>query len=470
MSDPGIAFGTDGGATSPNWGLIKLHAWVALGSGRTWTLGPHPQSRFDSGNVLGRYPHGATPNPEPDPSTSSVARLWHDVSCDVIDATVQTGATQSAGVFARAEAGTCTLTLADPDRLYDPLNPHSPWHYQGRSRLVPGTPILVWAEMLQYGTFIVRNTLFVGTVDSWRCPWTPHASERKTVLQCTDATSALVARQRPEVAPVGAGDTVDQRLARILDYHDGPALLTDLESTVTLQATTMAGNAWQQLNEAVDAEAGFVYVTPYYADPLDALTTEALVGVRFLARQIWADPTGPTVSVACPILIDATVGALDLQIRNRVTAGRKDGTPVTVRSDQSIQRYGEHGYSRTDLQLETDTEAGQWAAYVLSMFAFPRATLTDVTMRPALEVDAWPRILGVDLVSERVAVQWTPPGSTDSYDTVARVVGRTLSINFERFEVKWVLAAGETAGHTWTLGPHDNDRFDAGNVLGYTPA
>jgi hypothetical protein len=453
-------WGTPGGAMSPMWGDIRLHVWAALGHGRPLRWGVDPDDRLTAGHVWG----GTMPGPVTGDS------LWIDLSCDVLDLTITSGATRADGVVATAEAGTVELTVADPAQRLDPLNPDSPW----RARLQPGVPVLIFTESLQdagVGSFILRHTLFVGTVESIREPWTPHPSARRARITAVDATAALVALERPELpAAIGAGDSVDARLARILDYHSAPMFLVAGDSDVTLAGTTLDGTAWAQIGDAVDAEVGYVHVTPAVRNPLDALYFNDLVALRFVPRSAWTDRTDPTVTVGSDEVVAATVSAVDQNIRNVVNAKRDGGADVTVRSQSSVDRFGQHSYSATDLQVGDDSQVAQWAEFVLAAFAYPSATLDDVTILPAVTPDLWRKVLGVDLVTEPVEVIWHPPGSATTFDVVARVVGVTHAISHARWSVTWTLAASAPLGIPLRWGVDPDDRLSAGHTFALAPS
>lgn len=453
-------WGEPGGATAPGWGdTVKLHVWLALARGNRFTLGPDPFDQLDRGNTLGR-----ASDPAPNPSVGAVGRLWVDVTPDVLDVAVTQGATTAEGVFARPEAGTATLTLADPDRRFDPLNQTSPFQYEGSSRLVPGTPVLVHAEAQRDGQ-VARYVLFAGAVDSWSTPWTAHRAQRRTKVIATDATRALVARSRPDTSPpVGEGDTVTERLERILTVYAGPPLAYSGTSPRTLAATALKGTAWAQVNAVVDAEVGYATVGTARTVPDQLSDAQALT---FHPRSVWTAPTPPVVDIACPLLVDAQATALDDQVRNVVTAQRDGGAPITVRSEASVARYGEHTYARTGLGLRHDHDVAEWARFVLQFFAFPRPTLTEVTLHPAADPYTWPDVLGITPVADRVHVRWSPPGTGDTYDVTARVVGVTHAITRHRWAVTWALGAAETAGRFFTLGPDPFDRLDASNRLAF---
>lgn len=450
--------GTPGGAASPHWGDgVRVYVYAAIYSGTTfrWAPASAPNQNADTwttGNVWS----AGTVTPAP-----PAGRLWVDLSCDVLDLETQMGGTRTDGLTAVADAATAQITLVDPTRKYDPLNPHSPYQFQGRSRLMPGTGIVVWAETLNAGATptVTKWPLFTGTVDTWSEPWQPRPIDRRANVVASDATKTLSGLDRGEQPAVGAGDTVNARITRILAYY-GYLGATRLDtSAVTLQATTLAQSAWELISRASEDEIGFVY--------LDANGT-----LQFYARPTWATTPAPKIVVGCSptvstdhdIVTDANVAAADLNLRNEVSAGRTGGVTQIARSQVSIDQFGTHGYKRTDLGLANDTQAGAWATYVVTLLGWPRARIDQVTMRPALD-QSWPAVLGVGLVADRVRVVWTPPDDqTVTYDTTGRVLGIDHHITHQAWDVTWSLAYADLYSRVFRWGPAETDRLTVGNV------
>lgn len=438
------------GASNPLWGEgTKLHVWMGLARGNTLTLDDDVHGRLDSGNVLGGVT--GTPPIEPD----GLPHLWADVSCDVLDVETTMGATTADGLMARAEAGTARIVLADPERRYDPVNPDSTFEYQGVSRLTPGMPVLIWAEIQQFGVYTVRRTLFTGRADSIAEPWTPHPSQRRCTIVASDFTVDLANRDRPELAvPVGDGELAHERVARILDAFGGPPGNLD-PSSVVMQRTTLPGTAWEELNKVADAEVGFVFV--YVRPDLYVDDWEASVGlattpsVRFFTRDVWADVVPATTVIPCDVVVGAVVTANDGQVRTRVTGQRAaypDEPDENERSERtrSVPAAREVGYSRHDLELAED-EVLPWVEFVLASFQRPRTQVTSITMRPAAvpgTLDppvpgAWADVLLAAFMLERVRLEWQPPGETTSYAVTGRVIGVEHRISTTRWEVVWHL-------------------------------
>ena len=85
---------------------------------------------------------------------------------------------------------------------------------------------------------------------------------------------------------------------------------------------------------------------------------------------------------------------------------------LTVTSETSRDRYGEYDYKRTDLELVTDTQVGDWANAVLVLYAYPQQALENVTLRPELDPrswEIWAPALGLELVTDLVRIRWAPP-------------------------------------------------------------
>lgn len=418
-------------------------------------MGKHNYDRLDAGNVLG----GGQMTPGGD--------LWVDIACDITDMEVISGASTSQGILSKPDAGTLTATISDPGGIYDPLNPAGPFSFGGRSRLVPGTPVEVFAEVVDgdLGT-VSTHWLFTGTADSWEQDWTPSPSKRETKLIATDATKAFARLDRPEQPAQGDGDTTQQRIHRIVDFFGWAGVVIDPPGggTVTYQATTLAQSAWELLNRTLDDELGYVYFT-------------AKGELRWLPRSTWTTKVAASLTLGCgvgyDVLIDATPSAIDRQMRNAVYAARTGGTAQAATSQSSIDQYGRYDYSRTDLGLATDVQAAQWASTLVTLYAYPQVTLDDVTMRPDVDPQPWKpwkAILGFTPITDVVRVVWSPPDIPGGYvaDVSSRAFGFAHNITRAVWEVKWQLVntrPAAQAGAVFTMGPHRQDRLNSNFVL-----
>lgn len=471
---PGDAWpsSTPGGAISPHWGgYVKLWVRAALAAGETFHMGKHANDRLDAGNVMGGAPEALVRAPR----VGTVERLWIDLSCDVLDVQIAGGASSSQGIFSKPDTATMQVTLSDPGGIYDPLSNVPPWSYGGRSRLVPGTPVECFAEIVNGDTgALSRVWLFTGGADSWGEDWTPTPSRRTARLVASDETKQWARYNLPEGAAVGADDTISQRVARLVAAYQWAGIVQNDPDggTVTLAATTLAQTGWELLNRTLDDELGYVYFTP----------TGAL---RWVNRGTWYEHPAPILALGCPdleeagetfrdVIIDASPSTIDDQVRNSIYAARTGGTTVTAISQSSIERYGfRYDYKRTDLGLANDAQVGAWAQVVLELYAYPQISLADITMRPAIDARSWEvfaSVLGVQYVSDLVRVVWAPPDlPTHEIDVLSRVVGAAHKITRAAFETRWQLVGSgglASSGAVFTMGPDANDRLDAGYIMG----
>ena len=337
-------------------------------------------------------------------------------------------------MFAKADAATLTAEIADPTGIYDPLNGSGPFSYGGRSRLVPGVPVECFAEVVDGadGTW-TRHLIFTGTADSWGEDWTPNPRERFARLIATDETKRWARYNRPEQPEVGAGDTVAERIHRIVDFFDWPGIVDDPPggSSRTLTATTLAQPGWELLNRTTDDELGTIYLTR--EGHLRWLNREALETthlsdpVLVLGCDSLPPPDPPLDLPVYDVLTDASPTNLDLQLRNDVYASRSGGAMQHVSSTSSVATYGTFDFKRTDLGLATDGQVGEWAAKVVELYAFPQVGLTDVTMQPAVDDaswEVWRAALDLELFTDLVRLRWAPPDlPIHLIDGVVRVVG-----------------------------------------------
>lgn len=464
---------TPGGAWSPYWGgYVKLWARAAIASGETFHIGTHARDRLNDGNVL------AAPALELDrelePMAGPISRLWIDLSCDVRSLDISAGASSAQGVLSKPDASVCSLELADPDGIYDPLSRSSPYAFAGRSRLMPGVPLEVHAEVVNGTTGAVSVlSLFVGRVESWGEDLTPNRSQRVARVMAVDATNEWVRFDQPEQPAQGAGETTAQRIARLVAFFVWSGTVENAPSSVaTLQATTLAATGWELLNRAIDDELGYCYFTPAGA-------------LRWLNRDAWTTFGPPVISFGCEdlaeveptetlrdVLVDASPSSVNYEIRNAIYAARAGGVTQTKLSPGSIDRFGQYDYRRTDLGLETDAQVATWADAILNQYSYPQVAIEDLTFRPALDPRSWElyaAALALHYVSDLVRIVWAPPDRpADVIDGLVRVVGHTHKITRRVWETKYVTAGATSlqSEFTWTIGPGANDEFDAGNLIG----
>jgi hypothetical protein len=290
-------------------------------------------------------------------------------------------------------------------------------------------------------------------VDTWQEDWELHKTEREAKVVASDAVKTLVNLDWGEQPAVGAGETVTQRINRILTHYGYTGSKNLDTSAITLQATTLAVSAWELLGRSTDDELGFTWI-----DRLGVL--------QFRNRNTWKVLSPPVFTVGCPggydSVIDAEVQASG-DMRNAIYASNTGGTTQVARSEDSITLYGTHGYKRTDLGMQNDGQAGAWATFLLQVNGYPRPHIQSVTLRPVFTPAMWPELLGLRLIQDRLRVQWQPPGEP-LIDAIGRVLGIDHSITRASWETEVSLTMADVFARVFHWGTHPNDRLTRANV------
>ena len=111
---------------------------------------------------------------------------WVDITTDVLEIETQRGRQSE---FAQFPAGTCTVTLVNDSRQYDPLNAAGTYY----GDLVANVPIRVVATISA-----VDYHLWRGYVDGWPAHYTDAGYRSTVTVECTDATRLLAERKMPD--------------------------------------------------------------------------------------------------------------------------------------------------------------------------------------------------------------------------------------------------------------------------------
>lgn len=472
-----------GGAVHEAWsGYVRLVVQAQIAAGSAFKLGQSGTDRLNSGNVLSQA--GGLPLGDVE-AQAQPSGLWVDLTCDLTDLEITLGASSSsAGMLTKAEAGTFTGTLYDPTGKYDPLNPSGPYALSGATRLVPGVPVQAFAEVIRdpraATVQVTRIPLFTGTADRWEESWVQWEGERFAKLVATDETKRWVKYDKPEQPAQGAGDSTLTRLNRIKNLFSWPGSISQWGlSSVTLQSTTLAQSAWEMANRTADDELGYVFFIP---SPPSATWTPSMI---LVSRETWNLRSPPSMHIGCApegttdtyydIAVDAQPAAFDALLHNTVNASRTGGALQSVSNAASVKRYGEQTMQRTDLGLADDAQVATWAQALVNAGSFPQTVLDHITLQPAVAtpdaartVGPWTAFVSVlqkAPVQSVVHVLWA--GAGYDADLECRIVGMQNKITAEAWEVTWQTLPATVIPTTLSfhVGPHEQDRLDAGFLL-----
>lgn len=278
------------------------------------------------------------------------------VTADVSDTVQAVNITRGRNAFSDVfQTGTCSVVIADQDGAFNPQNLSSPYAglIQPLRKITitatdPATGI-VWAMFAGYTTgFNYQQSRYVGEVST-------------TTITAVDGFRLANLAQLTTVAGSAAGNLSGTRITQILDAIAWPNSMRDIDAgqtTVQANPTTNA-TALAKLQQVTDSEYGSLYI--------DASGNMVFQDRTFTESSVAATPT---------VFADNGTGIPysqikwlfdDSQVYNSASITRIGGTAQTAENASSIALYFKHSYNRTDLIMETDAVALQYAqAYVAS--------------------------------------------------------------------------------------------------------
>lgn len=342
---------------------------------------------------------------------------------------------RSLGPIVEYNAGTATVTLLNDDGQLDPAV---------LAQSAPGSDIRI--RNVYNG---VTYPIFRGTVTSW-LPEHRHPDHAVIIVQAADAFDDLTNNTPVTLgSPVGAGEDTGARVNRVLDVIGWPVADRNIDTgKSTHQGTVLDGTAVELIQKAVFAEGG-----EFYVEADGVITFRNRHAVLKTARSNTSQATfgsnragGEIVYVGVPGLSDDRS-----QMANTVRATRTGGAPQSASDAASIARNRERVVEESDLSLQTDTEAFNWAKFILGQTKDPEFRFTSLTIDPRADPDLiYPQALG-RLLSDRITVVRRPPGGiVDSRELLIRSIEHSWQ-SPARWITTWGLQPVTTYSY-WTIG------------------
>lgn len=271
-----------------------------------------------------------------------------DISADVLQVSIRRGRNR---ILDTMEAGTATVILKDETGAWNPSNPASPYY----GKLLPLRKIQIYAD---YNG--VRYVVFTGYVTSFPMGFVLGADDTsKVTLQCVDAFRLFNNTGVATVASTPAGQLSGARVGALLDDAAWPSSLRAIDTgNSTLQAddgTTRTLLSALQLVEK--SEFGGFYVN---AHGLATFYSRSTVSKKADATPTVFADDGTGIAYQ-----GIEFGFDDTLVLNDVTITRAGGAAQNVFDQPSIDTYFVHSGTRSNLLVQTDTEARNQAAMVL---------------------------------------------------------------------------------------------------------
>lgn len=357
---------------------------------------------------------------------------WEDLSDEFRGMSWRRGSDEPVG---RPRAGQITIDIGN---VADVL---SPWENYPSTR--PGT-------IMRAGLISATDTradgwipLWTGTVEDWPVTYiaarsSGHRADSYVRVTLTETMSMLATIDDNALgSPVGAGDRIVTRLARLLDNVRWKYGLLELwppagEPTATLQSTDMAMNRAAECYVAADSTGtivrsdvtGALVVTTIDQDrPTRLADFSSLFGIPMLGlvgdddtpTQLWYDA-------------DSFVTANNRDaIRNDMRWARVGGTQQVVEHPISIGRFGRRTDRRTDLQCQTDGQVLALAKAAVNLKARTALRVESVSVTSTGRPEAMLRVAAAD-VHDRV---WAFPPTSKLVDLVGSSFGLIRSMDHQ---------------------------------------
>jgi hypothetical protein len=343
-----------------------------------------------------------------------------DVSSQIDAITTRRGRNAEADQF---QTGTCSLRIVDQNGDFNSMNPSSPYF----GLLDPMRKLQISAT--HNG---VTYPIFSGFITGYQTI-TPQESNDNVsycVITAVDAFRLLQNAQITTVAGTSAGQLSGTRINKILDEINWPSEMRDIDAGLTTmqadpgtQRTALAACQTVSTSEYgafyVDATGSFVFQDR-------ALTSSSVAGTP----TVFTDDGSPGL-----LYFDAAWVLNDVLIYNQANITRTGGTTQVSTDLASVAKYFLHSYTQTDLLMQTDAVALDYAqAYV--------ASRAETTVRcDAIVLDLYTEnydagiaaALGLDYF-DPITVTTSQPGSSTLSKTL-QIFGVAMTINPNRWRV-----------------------------------
>lgn len=402
--------------------------------------------------------------------TLADATTWTDVSTWVQQGSVSRPFTRQQGPLTTYQGGTATLTLNNSDGRFDPQNLNGPYVSAGATQVRPMIPVRVRA---------VYNGVTYYLFSGFAVSWTPPAENfgpnyDQVTLACADAFRVFTGVKLAPGGAAGGGEDSGARISRILTaagwYASARNRSAVSAGSSTVQATTLGSDALSLMQLTTDSEVGELYMDGQgratFRSRHDVLTdsrsatVQAVFGTGSTAASaaVVSAATGTAVldSAGGQVTDGSATGVTELPctalsrpdddttLANDIQATIAGSTAMQEAKDTaSIAAYlFARTYAREDLILETDTAAGDWAHYVLTLAKGSEYRIDQVTVTPGVSPDAlFPQALGREL-GDRIEV-WKKPPNVAAYSKELFVRGITHSFAPLWWQTRWDTQSAE---------------------------
>lgn len=322
-------------------------------------------------------------------------------------------------ITSRFEAGTADVQLYDQNGDWNPTNVNSAYY----PNLVPLRQIIIYATYNGSDYY-----LFSGFIQKYDTGfWRGNEDVSRVTLRCVDAFRLLAGASISTVTGAPAGQLSGARVNAILDAVDFPVSLRDIDTgDSTLQADPgNTRNVLDALQQVENSEFGGVFLDG--EGKVNFKSRTAMVNTPSTAAYSFADD-GTEISYN-----NAVLAFDDTTLINEVSVQRVGGTAQVVSDTDSITKYFIHSGARSDILVQTDTEALNQAQAILATRKDPEPRIDSIELNLYDDTDPQKPLSGIDIeLLDGVTVQKTMPGTT-SITQSSVVIGINHDITKQSF-------------------------------------
>jgi hypothetical protein len=350
------------------------------------------------------------------------AALIVDVSSQVDGLTTRRGRNAEADQF---QTGTCTMRLVDQTGDFNPQNSSSPYF----GFLDPMRKLQITATFQG-----VTYPIFSGFITGYQTitPQESNDNVTYTTITAVDAFRLAQNAQVTTVAGTSAGQLSGARINNLLDSISWPASMRDIDAgQTTMQADPgTARTALAACQTVSTSEYGAFYV-------------DATGSFVFQDREVTAGSIGATPTVftdnASPGLryFDAQWVLNDVLIYNQANISRSGGTVQQATNSASVDKYFLHSYTQSNLLMETDAVALDYARAYVASRAETSVRCDSIILDLYTENYDTGIVAALDLdFFDPITITTTQPGSSTLTKTL-QIFGVAMTINPNKWRVQF---------------------------------
>jgi hypothetical protein len=349
------------------------------------------------------------------------AALVVDVSNQVDGITTRRGRNAEADQF---QTGTCTMRIVDQNGDFNPMNTAGPYY----GLLDPMRKLEISATHLG-----ITYPIFSGFITGYDTltPQEAGVDVVYTTITAVDAFRLLQNAQITTVVDATAGQLSGTRINKLLDQVAWPASMRDVDAGLT----TLQADPGTQRTALAACQT--VSTSEYGAFYVDASGSFVFQDRALTSSSIGATPTVFTDTGGDIKYFDAQWVLNDVLVYNQANITRSGGTTQTATNAASIAKYFLHSYTQTNLLMQTDAVALDYAqAYC--------ASRAETTVRcDALTLDLYTENYDSGIVAaldldffDPITVTTSQPGSSSLVKTL-QIFGVAMTIKPNKWQVKF---------------------------------